>query len=72
MIATAMSSPKKSGGKAARRARLALQLPTAKPRNPVVRALAQREAAQNAGPHRVSGKAERRRQKIALAKQPLD
>lgn len=67
-----MASPKKSAGRAARRARLAVILPTLKPRNPVVRALAQRDNAQKAGRHQASGKAERRRQKVALAKQQID
>lgn len=66
-----MGSPKKSDGKATRRARLALSLPALKPRNAVVQALARREAAQKAGPHRNSRKAERRAQKVATDKLPL-
>ena len=61
-----MSSAKKSGGKQSRRARLAVVLPAAKPRNPVAIALIRREAAQRAGRHQASRKAERRAQKVAL------
>lgn len=67
-----MSSRKKSGGKSGRRTRLAVLLPVAVPRNPVVRALIRREASQGAGQHQNSGKAERRAQKVALKKLPPD
>lgn len=65
-----MSSRKKSGGKASRRAQLAIRVPAATPRNPVVIAPIRREASQGAGRHQSSGKAERRAQKVALKKLP--
>ena len=64
-----MSTPKKSGGKASRRARIAIALPASNaPRNPVVRALIQRGAGQSAGSHRRSVKAERRAANVSLKK----
>ena len=64
-----MSSSKKSGGKAGRRARRAIRLPAKAPRNPVVLALVRKETPQKAGRHERPDKAERRAQKMLLKKQ---
>ena len=61
-----MSAQRKARDDDKRLARFYFSLPAAKPRNPVVSAMARRASSQGAGRHLRSHRAERRAQKVAL------
>lgn len=67
-----MSAQRRARDDDKRLGRFYFSVPNAAPRNPVVAALARREASQKAGRHLRTHSAERRAQKVALQKAARD